>query len=245
MAASALIGTSGFSYKHWQGVFYPEGLPQREWLTFYARHFTTLELNNPFYRLPPRKTFEGWRERAPEGFTYAVKANRFITHIKKLREPEEPLARFFEAAEGLGAKLGPILFQLPPSLKCDPDTLSYFLACLPSRHRYTFEFRHESWFCREIYEILEAAGAALCIASSPRYPMEVVATAPFVYLRLHGSERLYGSEYSRQELKEWARRLRAFMREGRDVYVYFDNDFQAFAVKNAKELLALLSQKTA
>lgn len=242
MAGALYIGTSGWSYRDWAGAFYPSGLPQRSWLPYYAQHFSTVELNSPFYRLPPRKTFAGWRDKVPPGFLFAVKASRFITHVKRLEDAAEPLGRLFEAVEGLGEKRGPILFQLPPKMKVDVERLAAFLAGLPKGWRTTFEFRHASWFRDEVYALLKQADAALCIASTPRYPLEVRATASYAYARLHGSKRLYASKYTEEELREWAESFAGFLRDGLDVYVYFDNDCRAYAVDNAQRLGDLLAE---
>ncbi len=234
------IGTSGWTYKHWAGKFYPQDLSPRRWLEYYARHFDTVELNSPFYRVPKRKTFEGWRERTPEGFVFAVKASRLITHVRKLRGVEEEVRWFFSEVQGLGEKLGPVLFQLPPSLRVTVDGLEGLLGLLPEG-RYAFEFRHPSWFTEEVYEVLSHYDAALCVADSPRFPCERRVTASFLYVRLHGSQRLYASLYTREELEDWAGFIRRGFEMGvEEAFCYFDNDYEAYAVRNALELLEIL-----
>ncbi len=228
------VGTSGWHYQHWRGVFYPEELNPREWLPYYARHFDTVEINNSFYRLPPRQTFASWREKSPPGFIFTVKANRFITHIKRLNDPQEALSRFFHNMEALGDRLGPILFQLPPRWGADPQRLEGFVRALPSGYRYAFEFRDPSWFVEDIFHILEENNCALCAASSPSFPEVRRATADFAFLRFHGGSILYGSKYSREELREWASYARRLLKEGRDVYAYFNNDAFGYAVEDAR-----------
>ena len=234
------IGTSGFSYPHWRRKFYPEKIPPLLWLSFYSEHFSTVELNNPFYRLPPRKTFEGWKDKTPPGFIFSIKMNRFITHIKRLSEVREPIKRFFDAAEGLGEKMGPILFQFPPNFNVDHRRLENLFTHLPLRKRYAFEFRHKSWFNKKTYQILEEHGAALCYSSTPRYPTFFLDSTPFIYSRFHGKEKLYSSCYSHEELQEWAKTFRGCLEEGKDIYVYFDNDAKGYAIQNARELLRFL-----
>ena len=236
------VGTSGFSYPHWRGKFYPEKLPTKSWLSFYSEHFFTVELNSPFYRLPERKTFVGWRKKTPKPFIFSVKMNRFVTHVKRLEDVKEPIDRFFDAVEGLAEKLGPILFQLPPKFNLDLQLLEKLFTFLPSNKRYTFEFRHESWFNKETYRILEKQGAALCYSSTPRYPTFFLDSTPFIYARFHGKEKLYSSCYSLEELKEWAEKFQKFLEEGKDVYVYFDNDVEGYAIQNARELLEFLGK---
>lgn len=237
------VGTSGWTYRHWQGPFYPPGLPARRWLEFYAREFDTVELNSPFYRIPPRSTFESWRRRTPEGFLFAVKASRQITHVRRLREPQRELEWFLSSARGLGEKLGPVLFQLPPGMRADPELLAQFLRTLPPG-RYVLEFRHASWFCEEVYALLRDHNVALCISDSPRWPCPRVITADFLYVRLHGHERLYASRYGPEELRAWAELVREHLPRG-DAFVYFDNDYAAHAVFNARELRQLLDPRGA
>ncbi|MCL6472998.1 MAG: DUF72 domain-containing protein [Firmicutes bacterium] len=234
------IGTSGWSYKHWKDIFYPANLPERKWLEFYATKFSTVEINNSFYRLPRRETFESWRASTPPGFVFAVKANRYITHIKKLKNVDTALVRFFENASGLADKLGPVLFQFPANWHANADRLESFLNILPNGYKYAFEFRHTSWFRDNIYALLEQKGAALCIADSPEWPSPFKITAPFVFIRMHGSRQLYASDYTTDELSRWAKKIGDLLDRRLDVYIYFNNDAHGYAVKNAQELRELL-----
>src|SRR5438093_1364899 len=197
------IGTSGYVYKHWRGVFYPQDLPESRWLAHYTRYFPTVELNNTHYMLPAAKTFESWRDNSPEGFVYAVKASRFLTHMKKLKDPQEPLARLFERAALLGPKLGPVLYQLPPRWHFDPGRLETFLEALPRQYQHAIEVRDHSWLNPEFFSMLERYGVAFCIASLPQYQTPVRATAPFVYIRFHGSSDMYYYNYTDDELRHW------------------------------------------
>lgn len=240
MAARFRIGTSGFHYQHWKERFYPRDLPARVWLAFYARTFDTVEINNSFYRLPEAAQFAAWAAQVPEGFVFAVKASRFLTHVKRLREPEEPLARFFERAGALGPKLGPVLYQLPPSLPKDIERLCAFLAALPRDRQHAVEFRHPSWFDSETLDVLRRAGVAFCCVDSPHLKSPVEATAGFAYVRFHGSAFNLG-DYSPEELGAWAERLRRLAGGCETVYAYFNNDWEGFAVKNALLLRQLLS----
>jgi uncharacterized protein YecE (DUF72 family) len=240
MGGEIRIGTSGWTYRHWEGRFYPQGLPSKKWLEFYCHYFNTVELNSPFYRIPSRKVFESWSKRTLEGFLFAVKASRLITHKKRLRDVKEELEWFFLNAEGLGDKRGPILFQTPPSLKADVSLLEEFLKLLPPG-LYAFEFRHGSWFQPSIYEVLKAFGATLCVADSPNFPRVKLILGDFLYLRLHGSLRLYSSLYTYEELREWASFIQEALDSGvRMIFCYFDNDYEAYAVRNALKLKELL-----
>jgi uncharacterized protein YecE (DUF72 family) len=233
------VGCSGWVYNHWKQVFYPKEVPQKAWFEFYAQHFDTVEINNSFYRLPKPETFAAWRERSPEGFCFAIKASRFITHIKRLKDPEESIKRFFESVEPLGPRTGPILWQLAPTFKRDDERLGAFLAALPRTHRHTFEFRHRSWLAEDVYALLGEHHAALCIPDRPDLPQDVRCTTDWTYVRMHGSDHDEG-RYSEAELDTWASRIREFADGGADVYAYFDNDQQGFAVGNARGLRARL-----
>jgi uncharacterized protein YecE (DUF72 family) len=232
------VGTSGFSYESWRGILYPEDLPTRRWLEHYAQEFPTVELNSTFYHMPRPVTVEGWRQRVPEGFRYAVKASRFITHVKKLEDIAEPLARFYEVVARFDDRLGPILFQLPPSLHRDDALLRKFLRTLSREFLTVVEFRHASWFCDPVYEALDAAGVAICSVSSPKLRTGVLRTGPIVYLRFHGEERMFVSRYSVERLREWARETRDVLRRTGPcpVFAYFNNDVEGHAVLNAREL---------
>jgi len=234
------IGTSGYVYPHWRGgVFYPEGLRQRDELAWYATRFQTVELNNPFYRLPEPQSFDRWRDAVPEGFVFAVKASRYITHIKRLRDAREPIALFLDRAARLGSKLGPLLCQLPPTFQADADALRRFLDGLPAEHRWVMEFRHPSWHAAEIYQSLGTRGVALCIPVGGRVRPDLVTTAPFAYIRMHSGEAPSGG-FTRGQLEWWAGRIRALGQAGKDCYVYFNNDRGGHAPRDARMLLDLL-----
>ena len=235
------VGTSGWMYRHWEnGVFYPPRMRSDEFLPFYAERFPTVELNNSFYRLPPRSSFELWKQRTPEGFQVAVKGSRYLTHIKKLNEPEEPLQRLMEHATGLGERLGPILFQFPASWELHRDRLAHVIELLRGYpgQRFTFEFRHSSWLVPEVYELLQSVDAALCLPSSSQLPVDVRLTASWSYLRMHGGN--YGIGYTVPELDGWAGNIRSFLDQGADVYVYFNNDLGGHAIYDAPRLMSRL-----
>ncbi|WP_043639079.1 DUF72 domain-containing protein [Nonomuraea candida] len=231
-----LVGTSGWQYKDWRGVLYPEGVPQRLWLETYAAEFATVESNNAFYRLPRPESFAAWRDRTPPGFVMAVKASRFLTHIRRLDEPEEPVARLMGAAAELKGKLGPILLQLPPTLKADPGRLDRCLGCFPAGVRVAVEPRHDSWWTEEVRQILLARSAALCWADRlgrPRSPFW--RTAEWGYVRLHQGRA--GFAYGERALRTWAARVREA--GWQDAYVYFNNDPGGAAVRNARRFARL------
>jgi uncharacterized protein YecE (DUF72 family) len=230
------IGTSGWHYKHWRGAFYPEDLPIRKWFEYYCRHFDTVEINNSFYRLPSEAAFDAWREASPAGFCYAVKASRYLTHMKKLKDPQAGIANFLPRAERLGGKLGPVLFQLPPFWEVDVARLDEFLTALPGGHQYTFELRNPTWFVPEVYEILRRHNAAFCIYELAGFHSELQVTADFAYVRLHGPEGKYQGSYHQSVLDTWSARIREWRQELRAIYVYFDNDQAAYAVHNARTL---------
>lgn len=235
------IGTSGWNYDHWRGPFYPKDLPQGAWLDFYAQQFHTVEINNSFYRLPEKSTFESWRDTVPEDFLFAVKGSRYITHMKKLKDPQESLARFVDRVRGLGAKLGPVLFQLPPRWRVNVERLEAFLGALPGDLRWAFEFRDTSWFGEATSELLRQYGAAFCIYqfAGTLSPREV--TADFVYIRLHGPQQeAYRGQYDETTLREWAGAMRTWAEAGREVFCYFDNDEKGYAAQDALRLQELL-----
>ncbi|MFA5070089.1 MAG: DUF72 domain-containing protein [Patescibacteria group bacterium] len=238
--AKTYIGTSGWVYRHWFEVFYPEDTRSDELLQYYAQYFNSVELNASFYRLPKAEVFAGWHKKTPKDFLFSVKASRYITHLKKLRDFEEGWRRFIDSARELKEKLGPILFQLPPFLKADNEVLKKALEVLPKKYKYAFEFRHESWFSPKIYDILKKHNVALVVADSPEFPSKKEITADFAYLRFHGLKSLYGSKYSDEELNAWAKDIQTWSKKGIDVYAYFNNDAEGYAVENAKELNNLL-----
>jgi uncharacterized protein YecE (DUF72 family) len=234
MARGAVrIGTSGYQYNEWRGGFYPEGLPKRKWFDHYAGVFDTVEINNTFYGLPETDRFDEWRERAPEGFLYALKYNRYATHRKRLRDPEGALGEFLPRAERLGSRLGPILVQLPPRWHADPERLRAFLEAAGSERRWAIEFRDPDWLRDEIYDLLHAHNAALVIHDLIEdHPIET--PSMWVYLRFHGKDYAHG--YSPQALTAWAERIASWRVEGRDVYAYFNNDVGGHAPRDAQDL---------
>ncbi len=237
---SVLVGTSGWSYAHWRKIFYPESMPSTRWLTYYVRYFDTVEINNSFYNLPQVSTFAKWRSDVPKNFVFAVKANRFITHMKKLKNVEDAVDVFLKRVAVLKSNLGPILFQLPPSLKLDPQRLDDFLAMLPRRRRYAVEFRHSSWLDDTAIEILTKHKAAFCIhdlfdVSCPHY-----VTSSFAYFRFHGFNEKYGGTYPKRILRDCAEKMASMVTRGIDVYAYFNNDAFGYALKDANTLRKLL-----
>lgn len=235
------IGTSGWHYSHWKGPFYPEDLSEKHFLSHYVKHFATVELNRTFYSLPKKKVFEEYAETVPRSFLFSVKASRFITHVKKLKDPKRPLHRLFQSVSGLEKHLGPILFQLPPHWKANPERLKNFLDTLPKRHRYVFEMRDPSWLNEEIYTLLKQHHAALCIYEFESFIAPKILTANFTYIRLHGPKKTaYQGRYRLAALKKWAAWIRKETKKGHDVYCYFDNDEAGYAAINAEELTKLL-----
>eukprot|EP00252_Welwitschia_mirabilis_P015524 TRINITY_DN3416_c0_g2_i1.p1 TRINITY_DN3416_c0_g2~~TRINITY_DN3416_c0_g2_i1.p1 ORF type:complete len:319 (+),score=55.87 TRINITY_DN3416_c0_g2_i1:193-1149(+) len=235
------VGTSGYVYNHWKGVFYPLKLPQKKWFEYYTQMFDTVEINNTFYRLPSGETFDSWRDQAPEGFCYALKFSRFGTHIKRLKDPAQPISLFVDRAARLGKSLvGPILVQLPPKFDVNVERLKGFLSCAPKDYRWAFEFRDISWLCEDVYALLKSHNASLCIHDHEDIPCEhpKVLTADWVYLRFHGKN--YQHCYSHKELKGHATWIQKLLNEGMDVYAYFNNDFGGYAVSNAAALRELI-----
>jgi uncharacterized protein YecE (DUF72 family) len=235
------IGTSGWHYKHWLGKFYPEKFPPAKMLGRYAAEFDTVEINNSFYRLPEEKTFAEWRRQAPPGFLFAVKASRYLTHIKRLKDPEDPIQLFFSRAAHLRDRLGPILFQLPPRWKVDVGRLSDFVAALPPGYRHVIELRDESWVRAEVVEILRRRNVALCIHDWRKLPWPAELTADFTYIRFHGHETLYGGNYSDRVLRGWAKRIEAWAGQLSAVFAYFNNDAHGYAITNAQTLRSMLA----
>ena len=234
--ARAYIGTSGWHYDHWRGAFYPEDLAAKDRLAFYAGRFDTVEINNSFYRLPTPAAIEQWRDGVPKDFCFAVKASRYTTHMKRLKDPPSSFEKFFAVVDQLGHKLGPILFQLPPKFKPDLDRLKTFVAALPKRHRYAFEFRDERWFADEVLAILTERNCAFCIFDIGGMQSPIWTSADFVYLRLHGPGAKYQGSYDDRVLTDWAVKLHAWLADGHDVYCYFDNDQTGFAARDALRL---------
>lgn len=241
-AAPVRVGCSGWMYKHWRGLFYPEKLPVKHWFAFYAATFDTVEINNSFYRLPPPATFAGWRGQAPPGFRYAVKANRYLTQAKKLKDCEEPIARMMASVSELRPALGPLLFQLPPRFQVNLDRLERFLAVLPGETANVFEFREPSWYCDAVYALLERYGASLCVHDMPGLASPRIALGPIAYIRFHGAGGKYVGRYSDAALQEWAEWIAAEARGGRAVWAYFNNDIHGHAIDDAKTLSAMVGQ---
>jgi uncharacterized protein YecE (DUF72 family) len=237
------IGTAGWHYRHWIGLFYPEKLPASKMLGFYSRHFDTVELNNTFYRLPAESGVEQWRRGTPRHFCFAAKGSRFLTHMKKLKDPETGIARYFERIDRLRPKLGPIVFQLPPFWDVDMHRLDAFLNALPKRHRYAFEFRNPTWHTDAVYRLLRKHNAAFCIFEISGFASETHITADFTYLRLHGPGGAYQGSYPRATLQLWASRIRVWQEHLKAIYIYFDNDQSAYAVENALSLKRLLEER--
>ena len=236
------IGTSGWHYMHWKGPFYPKDIRPKDFLSYYVRCFSTAEINNSFYKLPEEKTLAAWHDAVPSHFIFSVKANRYITHMKKLKDPEESLSRFLDRVDTLGSKLGPILFQLPPNWNCNLNRLRAFLEALPKRYRSVFEFRDPRWFVPEVYELLSQHQAALCIFDLQQSVSPKELTANFVYIRLHGpSTKRYEGQYDIQTLAGWAGAFSTWARQGREIFCYFDNDQQGFAPQDANKLEEMLS----
>ena len=232
------LGTSGYHYDHWKGVFYPEDIPKKGWFHFYSQHFDTVEINNTFYHLPGPETFDTWRKEAPENFCYAVKFSRYGSHIKRLKDPESTIGKFLECAQHLKATLGPILVQLPPNWNLNLDRLEKFLEATPRDYRWAMEFRARCWLCSEVYELLEKHRVALCVHDMIEdHPFK--ATTDWIYLRLHGDH--YSGSYSHQALTAKAQRIHGYLEDGLDVFAYFNNDSEGYAVQNAADLKRYLS----
>ena len=237
MRGQVRIGTSGFVYKHWRGRFYPQDLSPARWLEHYASYFDTVELNAPFYRQPDRAQFERWRHAAPDGFTYAVKLNRFLTHMKRLKVDAPTVARSYDTVAGLGPALAAMLVQLPPRMKFDADRVDGFMrAVARRRRRHAIEPRDASWLTEDALSALRRHRAALCLIDTPRWPTRFEVTADFVYIRFHGPGRLYAGTYDDAALGAWAGRIRAWRDAGLDVFAYFNNDERSYAVYDALRL---------
>jgi len=233
------IGTSGWSYPGWRELFYPEELPSKDWLSYYAGHFSTVEINMTFYRFPRPETLKGWLEKTPPHFTFTLKANRQITHLKKIKNVQNEVRYFYILANSLREKLGCLLFQLPPSIHLDLPLLKDFLATLSPEFKNVIEFRHESCYEEKVYEILRTQKAIFCTVSSAQVPSTPIVTAETVYFRFHGLTRGYRHNYSDDELKEWAERIKKL--SPKECFIYFNNDYQAHAVENAKTLEKMLA----
>jgi uncharacterized protein YecE (DUF72 family) len=230
------VGTSGWSYAHWRRVFYPEGLPSRRWLTYYVRYFDTVEINNSFYNIPTEKTLAKWRAEAPSEFIFAVKANRFITHMKKLKNVDDALSVFLDRIGALKRNLGPMLFQLPPNIKFDAKRLKDFLDLLPPRRRYVVEFRDATWLNDKAVGLLADRKVAFCIHDLLDVPCPEHVTSTFSYFRFHGFNEKYGGSYPKKILNAYAEKMASMLAAGKDVYAYFNNDAFGYALKDAVTL---------
>jgi uncharacterized protein YecE (DUF72 family) len=237
------VGTSGWQYSHWRGIFYPGKLPQKDWFAYYAGRFQTVEVNNTFYRLPKAEVFQHWAEGSPPDFRFALKFSRYLTHIKRLREPSEPVERFLQAARPLGAKAGPLLLQLPPSFEIDLDRLDATLSAFPSHVKVAVEFRDDSWYAEEVRDVLVRHRAALCLADREE---ELVTpawgTTNWGYVRFHWGKGRPDSGYRPPALRAWAERIAALWKPEQDVFVYFNNDASACAIRDAARLAGYLKE---
>jgi len=242
--ADLRVGCSGFLYEHWRGNFYPEDLPKNHWLEYYCQRFSTVELNVTFYRLPDRETFAKWHSATPKNFIFSLKGSRFITHVKKLKDCAEPLDAFFSRASVLKEKLGVVLWQLSPTFNMDIERLHAFLEELrPFGTRHAFEFRNKTWINKKVFTLLEHENAAVCMADYPDFLAEVPSTADFVYIRRHGKEGSHTTSYSAEFLKADSKFIKAHLKQKNDAYIYFNNDAQGHAPKNAEELTRLIGLK--
>jgi uncharacterized protein YecE (DUF72 family) len=238
--ARILVGTSGWVYPGWRGRFYPREIPQERWLAYYGKHFGSVEVNASFYRLPDRRTLRAWTKAAPAPFVFAVKASRYITHMKKLREAPSSLRSFVRRVATLGEQLGPILFQLPPHWRFNRERLAAFLTALDPGYRYAFEFRDRSWINDETLQLLARRHAAFCIYDLAGFRSPESVTTDFVYLRLHGPAESYRGSYDARAITHWAQAIEHWAAAGRSVYCYFDNDEHAYAAANAAQLQSCL-----
>ena len=240
MTVQTLVGCSGWHYEHWRGRFYASELPKSRWLSYYVTRFRTVELNSTFYRLPTESAVAKWAAQATQGFLFAVKGSRYVTHILRLRDCSESVGSFNDRVRGLGPHLGPVLWQLPPSLRRDDALLEDFLATLPSNLSHTIEFRHSSWWADPVYEMLRRHGVAFCLYNMGGTSTPLVSTAGFTNIRFHGPESRYGGKYDSRSLEEWATRLKERGKDVTRVFAYFNNDANAYAIENAEELRTLL-----
>ena len=234
------IGTSGWHYDHWAGPFYPEDAPSGEWLDFYASSFSSVELNNTFYQLPEESTLEEWKEQTPPDFLFAAKASRYITHMKKLKDPKPSVRTFFERMRALQPKLGAVLFQLPPNWRFNQERLAEFLAALPTGHRYAFELWGPSWINPHSLDMLHTHQSAFCIYEFDGRIAPKEVTADFVYIRLHGPGEAYEGHYDPSTLSGWAGAISSWLRAGKEVFCFFDNDQAGHAPQNALRLQEML-----
>ena len=235
------IGTSGWVYGDWgDGVFYLSDLKEKDWLEYYSQQFKTVEINATFYHQMSAKTFTNWRKRVSRNFIFSVKISRFLTHVKKLNQPKESWQRFINNAKYLKEKLGPVLVQLPPNLQVNLDKLKELIRVIPARYKIALEVRHQSWFNKPVYKILKKRNISLVFSFGEGLPTEEVITADFIYIRMHGPGDLYGSKYTKGQLKELADKIKRWQRKVKNIYVYFNNDTNGYAVENAQTLIEIL-----
>lgn len=243
MKKDYFIGCSGFHYKDWKGKFYPEDIPQKKWLEYYAEQFDTVEINNSFYRMPKETTMEQWYERVPEGFSFTLKGSRYVTHIKKLNDIDESVKNFYHLADLLKEKLGCILWQLPPNLRKNAEKLKNFCSVLNEDYHNVIEFRHNSWYDEEVYNIMKNHNVAFCIISAPGdLPEDTITTADFAYVRFHGKKDWYNYKYSKDEMETWSNSIQSL--NAKQVYAYFNNDYDANAIKDGHQLQELLKDNS-
>ncbi len=243
MESHYYVGTSGWTYLHWKGVFYPIGIPQKKWFEFYSRFFNTVEINATFYRTPPLKTFQGWEKKAPQGFLFAVKMSQLLTHKKKLTSPTSLLKTLLERYRAIGRALGPILIQLPPSMHLDLIRLHEFISLLPKDLMFGIEFRHKSWFCERTFELLDSYGIGFVSFHHPYIDCPKIVTGKLVYIRFHGTESLYRGRYTKEQLDVWAKFIKENTSPNRPCFAYFNNDFEGNAIFDAINLKRLLGEK--
>ncbi len=239
------VGTSGFYYKHWKGIFYPEDLKTSDWLRYYSKYFDTVEINSSFYHTVKPSTYESWFKKTPDKFNFCLKGPRYITHIKRLSDSKPSLRIFFDSFSSLGDKTDIILWQFSKSFKANAERLKTFLNELSKinkkqKIRQAFEFRNQSWFNKEVYSLLKKENCAIVSSDSPDFPREEIETAPFAYFRFHGATFLYSSKYSDRELRDWSLKIKKLLKKDKDVYCYFNNDMEAYAVENGRTLKKLL-----
>ncbi|MFP4157774.1 MAG: DUF72 domain-containing protein [Opitutales bacterium] len=238
------LGTSGWNYDAWKGDFYPEKISGERMLEEYGRNFGTVEVNGTFYSLPRPATVEDWCKRVPDDFLFSVKASRYITHMKKLKDPREPLDNLYRVLDAFGHRIGPVLFQLPPKWQCNLDRLQAFLASLSKEYRHTFEFRDDSWHCEAVYDLLAEHDAALCFYDYEQRQSPEKLTTDFAYIRLHGPEtQAYQGSYPDDTLADWARKCLNWRKSGQAVFVYFDNDDKACAPGDVRRLRQFIREK--
>lgn len=234
------IGTSGWVYTHWKENFYPVKLSEKNYLNFYSSYFSTVEINSTFYRIPTEKTIKNWQLQVPNDFIFSLKANQYITHLKRLKEFPRTTTRFFETIALFGNNLGPILFQLPPSFKINLERFEEFIEQLPKKSLYVFEFRNPSWYIDKIYELLRKHNISLCITDLNGHLSPIEITSAFTYIRLHGPQKSYQGSYDKQALKKWKHRIEEFLSKNKKVFCYFDNDEKGYAIKDASTLKKMI-----